>query len=350
MSTSDDPDSDAPDAYRALALQATCHAVHGASTPEEARSRIQENVDRLGRQIRASNAFIGADCRLVVLPEYVLTGFPMGEGIEEWREKAAIAMGGPAVEALGRIAQTNDVFLAVNAYEREAHFPDLYFQTSFVLDPSGDVVLRYRRLNSMYAPTPHDVWDRYLDHYGLDGVFPVADTEIGRLAAIASEEILYPEIARCHLMRGAEVFVHSTSEPYGDEQAPKDTAKRARAQENMAYVVSANTAGIEGTAIPAASTDGGSKVVGYDGRVLTEAGPGESMAAYATVDLAALRRERQRPSMQNLVARQRFECYAESYAQTQFYPANTVDGAPARSHFVDTQKKAIERLREAGVI
>jgi predicted amidohydrolase len=286
----------------------------------------------------------------VVLPEYVLTGFPMGESITEWREKAAMAMEGPTVEALGRIAQANDVFLAVNAYEQEEHFPELYFQTSFVLDPDGAVVLRYRRLNSMYAPTPHDVWDRYLDHYGLKGVFPVADTEIGRLAAIASEEILYPEIARCHLMRGAEVFVHSSSEPYGDDQAPKDTAKRARAQENMAYVVSANTGGLEGTAIPAASTDGGSKIINYEGRVLTEAGPGESMAAYATVDLAALRRERQRPGMQNLVARQRFESYAESYAQNEFYPAGTVDGAPDRSHFVETQKKAIERLREAGVI
>ena len=48
----------------------------------------------------------------------------------------------------------------------------------------------------MYAPTPHDVFSRYLDIYGLEGVFPVARTEIGNLAAIASEEILYPEIAR----------------------------------------------------------------------------------------------------------------------------------------------------------
>ena len=29
------------------------------------------------------------------------------------------------------------------------------------------------------------------DRYGLDGVFPVVKTEIGRLAAVASEEILY---------------------------------------------------------------------------------------------------------------------------------------------------------------
>ena len=31
--------------------------------------------------------------------------------------------------------------------------------------------------------TPHDVLDRYVDHYGRDALFPVADTPLGRLAS-----------------------------------------------------------------------------------------------------------------------------------------------------------------------
>ena len=102
----------------------------------------------------------------------------------------------------------------------------------------------------MFAPTPHDVWDQYLDIYGLEAVFPVAETEIGRLACIASEEILYPEIARCLMMRGAEVFLHSSSEAGSVQLTHKDIAKRARAIENMSYVVSANSAGISGICCP----------------------------------------------------------------------------------------------------
>ena len=115
-----------------------------------------------------------------------------------------------------------------------------------MIAPSGDFVLRYRRMISLSGPTPYDVWDRYLDIYGLEGVFPVADTPIGRLAAIASEEILYPEIARCHAMRGAEVFVHPTSEAGTPQDSIKEIARRARAIENMAFVVSANSAGAAG--------------------------------------------------------------------------------------------------------
>lgn len=337
--------------FRALALQVTCHAVNQARDRTEARSLMQETIKRLEQQIAASIAFIGFDCKLVVLPEYVLTGFPMGESLAVWAEKACLEMADSIYEALGQIAQKQGIFLAGNAYELDPNFPGLYFQTCFVLDPSGSIVLRYRRLNSMFAPTPHDVWDKYLDCYGLDGVFPVAKTAIGNLAAIASEEILYPEVARCLALRGAEIFLHSTSEVYGNARMPKEAAKISRAVENMAYVISANTAGIANIAIPTASTDGGSKIVDYRGLVLAETGSGESMAAFAEIDLAALRRYRRRPGLNNLLCRQRLEVYAESYRQSHFYPANTMlEGEVDRKHFIQTQRETIERLAKLGII
>lgn len=341
--------------YKALALQATCNAVNASRDHTEAQALMLQTIERLGKQIRSSKAFIGADLRLVVLPEYFLTGFPMGESMEVWKNKAALAMDGIEYEALGKVAVANNVFLSGNAYETDPHFPALYFQTSFVIAPSGSVILRYRRLVSMFAPTPHDVWDRYLEIYGLDGVFPVSRTEIGNLACIASEEILYPEIARCHAMRGAEVFLHSSSEVGSPLLTQKNVAKLARAIENLAYVVSSNSAGIAGIDIPFASTDGSSKIVDYRGLVLAEASTGESMVANATLDLAALRHERQRVGMGNLLARQRFELYAESYTQHSFYPANTLLSAtaeqmPERSHFARTQQETIERLQKAGVV
>jgi predicted amidohydrolase len=339
------------DSYRALALQVTCHAVNQARDRTKARSLIRNTINRLAQQITASIAFIGFDCRLIVLPEYFLTGFPLGESLAVWAEKACLEMDGAEYEALGKIAQKHRIFLAGNAYEVDPNFPGLYFQTCFVIDPSGNVVLRYRRLNSMFAPTPHDVWDKYLDCYGLEGVFPVAKTAIGNLAALASEEILYPEVARCLAMRGAEIFLHSTSEVYSKAFTPKDAAKITRAVENTAYVVSANTAGIANIPIPVASADGGSKIIDHRGIVIAETTTGESMAAFAEIDLAALRRDRRRPGLNNLLSRQRFELYAQSYLQSQFYPPNTMLKTEVdRQHFLQTQQATIERLAKLGVI
>ncbi|MCS6968174.1 MAG: nitrilase-related carbon-nitrogen hydrolase [Cytophagales bacterium] len=337
--------------YKALALQVTCRAINQLKTKEEVKAHIQREIQRIGAQIKASISFIGKDVKLVVLPEYFLTGFPMGESIESWRYKACIDPDGEAYQQLGQLAQENSLYLCGNAYETDRHFPNLYFQCSFIIAPSGDVILRYRRLNSMFAPTPHDVWEKYLDIYGLENVFPVVKTDIGNLACIASEEILYPEIARCFAMRGAEIFLHNTSEIGSPMLTQKNVAKLARAIENMAYVVSANSAGIEGTPIPMASTDGGSKIINYNGLVLAEAGYGESMVANAEIDLHALRHFRRRPGMGNFLARQRFELYAQSYAEHSFYPPNTLLAQePDRGHFMHMQALVIERLEKIGVL
>jgi predicted amidohydrolase len=343
-------------AFRALALQIACHSVNKCADRASARARMASSIERIGRHVRAAKEFHGQDVRLVVLPEYFLTGYPLGESIPEWTDKAALSPDGPEYAALAQIAQDNGVFLAGNAYETDAAFPGLYFQASFVIDTSGCIVLRYRRLVSMFAPTPHDVWDRYLELYGLDGVFPVANTSIGRLAAIASEEILYPEIARALALRGAEVFVHSTSEVGSTRMTPKDVAKRARAIENLAYVVSANSGGILETDLAAHSTDGMSKVVDFLGEVRIEAGFGETAVACAEVDLAALRRYRRRPGMGNLLSRQRLELFAPVYGGNPVYPANTLLGpagqvlTPDRGHFAATQREVIERLARLGLV
>jgi predicted amidohydrolase len=351
---------DAPGSYSALALQLATHCVNSCPDRASARARMADNIAKVRRAVAGSKAFIrqysGEDARLVVLPEYFLTGFPMGDTVPGWQDKAALDINGPEYEALGAIAADFDLYLAGNAYEIDPNFPELYFQCCFVLGPDGDVVLRYRRMISLSGPTPYDVWDKYLDLYGIDGVFPVADTPIGRLAAIASEEILYPEIARCHAMRGAEIFIHPTSEAGMPRDSIKEIARRARALENLAYVVSANSAALLDNAVPAESTTGMSKVVDFHGHVMAEAMPGgETMVANATIDLAALREARRRTGLINMLSRQPFQAYAESYANTQFRAPNALleDAkvrVPDREDFVGGQRADIERLAKLGLI
>lgn len=339
--------------YRALALQTACHAINGLGA-ENARSRMREAIDRLAEQIAATCRFVGPDLRLVVLPEYVLTGYPAGEDFATWIECACLDPKGSEYGALARIAADRGVYLAVNAYETDPAFPELYFQACVVFSDTGETVLRYRRLISMFAPTPHDVWSRYLEAYGEESLFPVADTPLGRLACVASEEILYPEIARALALRGAEILLHSTSEVGSPRMTPKEIARRARAVENLAVVVSANTAGIHDSAIPAASTDGMSKIVDWEGRVLAEAGFGESMAANVGIELEALRAARVRPGMGNLLARQRLELFRSSYAGS-IHPPDTLlhQGrvrVPDRGVFARTQAAVTERLLEDGTL
>lgn len=338
--------------YQALALQTACHSVNSLG-PDEAREKILTNIARIRAQISSAKKFLGADVKLVVLPEYAATGFPWGESAEEWKTKAAFDPHGPEYESLREIASEFGIYLASNQYETDPAFPALYFQASTIISPAGAIILRYRRLISMFAPSPFDVWDTYLDAYGEEAIFPVADTDIGRLGAIASEEILYPEIARCVVSRGAEILVHSSSEVSSPIPTPKSITRNARAVENMAYVVSANSGGLYGIDVPANSTDGGSEIIDFKGHVQARTGAGESINAVAPIHIDALRTYRRRPGMSNLLSRHPMELWAKMYSGLSSAEIGKLgDGkhAPARDFYIGRQRRVIEKLDKAGLI
>lgn len=334
--------------YTALAMQLRCHAVNKYSSKSKVINHINDQLEQLNAQIFAAKKFIGSHLRLVVVPEYFLTSFPMRESIAEWRDKACISQDDEIFKKIGAMCKAHSIFFSGNYYEVDPNFPDLFFQASFIINDEGQMILNYRRLNSMYSPTPHDVLDKYIAQYGEEALFPVVETSIGKLACIASEEILYPEVARCLMMRGAEVFLHSSSEIGSPHLTKKSICKRARAIENMAYVVSANSAGIADIPILEHSTDGSSQIVHYDGHILAEAYPGESIVAHASIDINALRNWRKTVSMKNYIARQRFELYAGSYSKYAHYPVNMFDQeVPDKSKFGQAQKIVIDRLYQA---
>lgn len=342
-------------AYRALALQLACPQVRPEHDKETTRAMMAATLAKIEATLPPLKGMLGEDIRLIVLPEYFLTGFPMGATIPQWADKAAIDIGASEYSQIAKIAQANGVFIAGNVYERDPHFAEMYFQSCFIIAPNGETVLRYRRLISMFAPSPYDVWDKYIDIYGEDSIFPVARTEIGNLAGVASEEILYPELIRCFGLRGAEVLCHSSSETSVPGLSGKDIAKRARAVENLAYVVSANSGTMPGTPTLDSTADGMSKIVDFTGLVIAEAATGESAAALAELDLGALRRYRRRPGMTNIVSRLPNQLYASTYANFEVHKKNTMlqGGAvvvPDRAYFKQRQLDAIKKLSDEGII
>ena len=98
--------------WNALALQTRCDAINHLQDPQACRDHMLAGIARIGAQIAASKAFIGPQVRLVVLPEYFLTSFPMGESITAWRDKACIAVDGPEYAALGELCRKHQVFLS----------------------------------------------------------------------------------------------------------------------------------------------------------------------------------------------------------------------------------------------
>lgn len=337
--------------WTATCMQVYTHTVNSASNREEAMAIVNKSLDRW--VTLAKGTARGSGPYLLLYPEFALTGFPLLETAEEWIDKACIEIPGPETAKLQKAAQELKCYIGANSYEKDPEWPGRYFNCSYLIDPSGDVILKYRRINTVHTASPHDFMDAYLDKYGLEGTFPVAKTELGNIAMMPCGEIMYPEAARMFMFRGAEVLLHPTSDHGAADKWGWESAKKVRASENMMFLISTNATGQIGTFIPEGQTLGHSKIIDYHGRILADVGgPGESTVASAVIDVEALRRERRIPGAGNRLLRQRVEMYAPLYSQTSFYPPNAFADAPmdSKARIMELQEEALAKMAKAGVV
>jgi predicted amidohydrolase len=248
--------------------------------------------------------------RLVAFPEFGHAA-PIYPTAEEILDRLAVPIPNEHTDRYRQKARQHGVYVQTASFlERDDRYPGQVFNTTCLIGPEG-LLYRYRKVH------PWIPWEVHASPHDLPGyaeeLFPVAETEIGRIGAATCYDWLFPEAIRQLALRGAEVLVRVSAymDPWG-ATPPMDwwtVVNRCRALENMAYVVAANQ-GARADYYPPFSWPGGSMVVDYDGRILAQAdpGPGEKIVV-GPVDLAALRAERERRRGHHLLAHLRTEAY-----------------------------------------
>ncbi|HEV3260984.1 MAG TPA: nitrilase-related carbon-nitrogen hydrolase [Gemmataceae bacterium] len=262
-----------------------------------------------------------APVRLVVFPEFGHAA-PIYPTVEELLDRLAVPIPNEHTDRYHQKARQHGIFIQTASFlERDDRYPSSVFNTTCLVGPDG-LLTRYRKVHTWIPwevhASPHD-----LPAYAEE-LFPVADTEIGRIGAATCYDWLFPEAIRQLALAGAEVLVRVSAymDPWG-ATPPMDwwtVVNRCRALENLAYVVAANQ-GARAEHYPPFTWPGGSMVVDYDGRILTQAdpGPGEKIVV-GPVDIAALRVERERRLGHHMLAHLRTETYP-AYRQA-IYPGS----------------------------
>jgi predicted amidohydrolase len=336
--------------WRATCIQMSSDLAALAPDRQGAWQIIEGNVARAVRLIDRACAETASKPHLVVLPEFAMQGPPHGASIAQWIENACATIPGPVTGPLQELAKRQAIFIAGNQFEIDPKWPGRFFNTCFLIDPQGEIILRFRRINTAVWPSPHDFMDDYLAEEGFEGAFPVVDTELGRFAMMACGEIAIPEVARVFMMRGAEIILHPTNE---EHSAAQEAAKVARAAENMVYVVSANVARGIGFSRDGSIQGGRSHILDFRGHTLAfELGAGESFGVSAAIDIDALRAARADLGMANTLARARWDMYRPFYAAAVGYPSNSFRETPMVSAdaTIPLVQESIGALRRAGVL
>jgi predicted amidohydrolase len=357
------------DVYTAIVLQPEVRVC-------ASRGDVQDNIDRLvailssseiprrgvfnvATQVEEWEVPPWAPVKLVALPELTLNlpgAFFGRTRTEDLIQHICIEIPGPETDALAGVCREQGFYLCCGAYEYVPDLPGHVFNTAIVISPLGEIVHRHHKYNP-YIPveicstSPHDVYDAYLERFGqgetaLQTLFPVTETEIGKLGTLICNDGLYPENWRALALNGAEVIIHGNlPEPFAS--APHDWRElfaRTFAVANMCYVVSPSYGAKLGRGVVKFATGGsnGSFIVDPEGLITSQIPyPGEGITS-GVIRLDHLRRRRLDPGTINFLAHLRTEPYGEMYKDP-IYPANTLADGPLVG-FDDRQRRDIYRL------
>jgi predicted amidohydrolase len=339
--------------YQVLIAQAHITTVPSVEQADEV---ISANLDRsLGL---AGKFAMQPGIKLVVFPEYWMTGAAFGKSVDDFWPKVGIRMDGPHFARLQEFASQVGSYVGGAIFEYDPAWPRRWFNTAFIINPSGDIILKYRKLQCgdinglLNNTTPGNVYSEYVQRYGEDGLFPVVETDIGRLGACICYDTNFPELWRSLTLRGAELIVYPTGEPHNGHRTVWDIAKRAHAAENQIYIASAN-AGCE-AASPTSPTTyfhrGFSKLIGPDGRAVAVADTGGEVPLVAKVDIAALRRARADADL-SLIDKIDFETAAAMYRSHEGFPMDWAIEKPTETadEGIKIVLETMARYRETGV-
>jgi len=267
------------------------------------------------------------DVRLVAFPEFAHAA-PVYPTIEELRDRLAVELPNDQTDRYIAKAKERNVYIQTGTFlEVDRKYPGCVFNTSCLIGPDG-LLFKYRKVH------PWIPWEVHASPHDVPGyaepLFPVAETPIGVIGCAICYDWIFPEAIRELAVQGAEVLVRVSAymDPWG-ATPPMDwwtIVNRCRALENMAFVVAANQAASL-SHYPPFSWPGGSMIVDYDGRILSQADPGPSAKiVVGPIDIAALRAERERRMGHDLLAHRRTEAYRAQGRPA--YPAGRTGRGP----------------------
>lgn len=332
--------------YRITCVQSDIRHVMNLAAKKET---IDENLNRCLELI--DGTVPATNSKIVVFPEFFLTGYSPYRTLEDWLE-VSIKIPGEETDKLSEKARQYGIYIAGNNYEIDDEWPERFFHTSFIIGPEGKVILKHRTINVTssalsIATSPADIYTEYIKKYGQKGMFPVVDTPLGKLACFDGD-IFVPETTRCFMLSGAEVFLLPLTA--GSAYMAREVAM-VRACDNMAYVAVAGAGEMLNLPMPRDAASGQSLIIDFEGKVIEESKTlGESIVS-GLVDIDRLREARSRP-VYNLLVMLRSSLYAPIYKSMDLWPLDGWVDKPIkdRGEALAVLDKVLDKLYKKGII
>ena len=243
---------------------------------------------------RLINQAVRQEAGLVVLPENFAI---MGQSERDKVDVREVEGEGPIQQFLAEQAARHGIWLVGGTIPLVASVPDKIRASCLVLNDKGEQVARYDKIH-LFDVDLVDTDEQYTESETIepDDRIVVFDSPFGRIGLSVCYDLRFPELYRQQLDAGMEVLVVPAAFTAITGRAHWEVLVRARAIENLCYVVAAGQGGYH---LNGRETHGHSMIVDPWGIVLNSLARGPGVVS-ATIDLGRLESARRNfPSIQH---------------------------------------------------
>jgi len=249
---------------------------------------VSENIlENMKKTVEKIDLAAERGAQIICLQElYRTTYFPQ----EEKKDFSDLAesIPGESTNLFSKLAKKHKIIVIAPLFEKAKN--GKFYNTAVVIGSNGEILGSYRK-----AHIPYDPYFYEKDYFAAgDSDYEVFETPFARIGVLICYDQWFPEPARIHALKGAEIIFYPTAIGYvkgytsedGDWHDAWKTVQRANAIANGIHIAAINRVGEEGQL----KFWGGSFVCDSFGKVLKEASTLKDEVVVAKLDLSKNKR------------------------------------------------------------
>lgn len=247
-------------------------------------TNVSANLNEVSRQITFA---VDAGAKLIVLPEsFAMMGMQDSDQIKLAEDEGA----GPIQEFLSSQAKRNKVWIVagtipIKLNSDNTDYENKVYATCLVYNAKGERVSRYDKVH-LFDVHIESTGETYNESQTLEAgnKVVIVDTPFGKLGLAICFDLRFPELFRQLVLRGAEIIVVPAAFTASTGKAHWEVLLRARAIENLCYVVASAQGGYH---VNGRETYGDSMIIDPWGTILDRLPQGSGYVG-ADIDIESL--------------------------------------------------------------
>jgi len=243
-----------------------------------------DEVHNVERALALLEDAIARGATYIQLPEYFNY-----YGSASRYEQVAELIPGPLTRRLGELALAHRVTIHVGSMLERSRDATQFFNTSVVIGRDGEVRATYRKVHLFDIEVPGEVSYRESRAIGAGRELVTVELEEFTLGLSICFDVRFPELYRTLALRGATVLAIPSAFNARTGRAHWEVLVRARAIENLCFVIAAAQAG---TTAQGLASYGHAMIVDPWGEVLATSDAAGEDVVVASIDLGEVARRR----------------------------------------------------------